>query len=122
MLNLINILNYFLMKKFILFAFLLVSFGAFAQTEKIYYCVQVCSTENPHLLKPEMVSIIPMDTAMVETVTVNGKKMSRILFVYETEDDQMVYHTSWLKQWHDAMMVTRTASQVAKLRKLFTYE
>jgi hypothetical protein len=98
----------------------IITFAQSNKSSKIYYCVQVCSTENPHLLKPEMVSIIPMDTAMVELAVVNNRMVSRILFVYETEDDQMTYHTSWLKQWHNAIMVTRTEEQVKNLFPLFT--
>lgn len=84
-----------------------------------YYCVQVCSTENPHLLKPEMVSILP-DKAMIEHVKIGDKLIARIIFVYETKEEQMTSHTSWLKQWHDAMMITRTKEQVEKMDPLFT--
>lgn len=108
------------MKNLLLSALLFLSVLSYGQSQKVYYCVQVCSTENPHLLKPEMVSILPMDTAMVETAIVNEKVVYRILFVYETQDEQWICHTSWLKQWHDAMLVTRTEYQVKKMFPLFS--
>jgi hypothetical protein len=104
------------MKNLFIALMLFISTLTFSQT---YYCVQVCSTENPHLLKPMMFSIL-YDTPMVEVAIVNGRKRYRILFVYETSEDQSIYHTSWLKQWHDALMVTRTKKQVEKLVPLFT--
>lgn len=109
------------MKTLIFSALLLLSsFVTFAQSNKVYFCVQVCSTENPHLLKPDMVSILPRDTAMIEIAVHENRMISRILFVYETQEEQMVAHTSWLKQWPDAMMITRTERQVKNLSKLFT--
>lgn len=104
------------MRTLILSALLFLATLSYSQT---YYCVQVCSTPNPHLLKPEMVSVLP-DTAMIEFTTINGKRHARILFCYLTEEEQSVAHTSWLKQWHDAMRVTRTSEQVRKMQPLFT--
>ncbi len=91
--------------------FLLLSLQLCAQK----YCVQVCATRNPELLKPEMISILP-DTAMVE----QSGEWFRILFVYESYEDAMIYHTSWLKQWSGAIIVKRTDEQILKLTKLFS--
>ena len=79
------------------------------------YCVQVCATRNPELLKPEMISILP-DTAMVE----QSGEWFRIMFVYESYEEAMIYHTSWLKQWHGAIIVKRTNEQILKLTKLYS--
>ncbi len=79
------------------------------------YCVQVCATRNPELLRPEMISILP-DTALVE----QSGEWFRILFVYESYEEAMIYHTSWLKQWSGAIIVKRTDEQILKLTKLFS--
>jgi len=79
------------------------------------YCVQVCATRNPELLKPEMISILP-DTAMVE----QSGEWFRILFVYDSYEEAMVMHTSWLKQWSGAIIVKRDEKQILKLTKLFS--
>jgi len=91
--------------------FLLLSLQLCAQK----YCVQVCATRNPELLKPEMISILP-DTAMVE----QEGEWFRILFVYESYEEAMIYHTSWLKQWSGAIIVKRTDEQILKLTKLYS--
>ena len=104
------------MKNLLFAIFILTSTVLSAQT---YYCIQVCSTQNPELLKPEMLYVLP-DTAMVEVFTHGGQKWYRILFCYTTQEEQWVSHTSWLKQWHDAMLVTRTKEQVDKMYPLFT--
>ena len=86
-----------------------------AQVAETYYCVQVCATRNPELLKPEMVSILP-DTAMVE----QSGEWFRIMFVYESYEEAMGYHTSWLKQWSGAIIVKRTDEQIKQLYKLYS--
>ncbi len=91
--------------------FLLLSLQLCAQK----YCVQVCATRNPELLRPEMISILP-DTALVE----QSGEWFRIMFVYDTYEDAMIMHTSWLKQWHGAIIVKRTDEQILKLTKLFS--
>jgi uncharacterized protein with PIN domain len=77
--------------------------------------VQVCATRNPELLRPEMISILP-DTALVE----QAGEWFRILFVYESYEEAMIYHTSWLKQWHGAIIVKRDEKQILKLTKLYS--
>ena len=91
--------------------FLLLSLQLCAQK----YCVQVCATRNPELLRPEMISILP-DTAMVE----QAGEWFRILFVYESYEEAMIMHTSWLKQWSGAIIVKRTDEQILKLTKLYS--
>ena len=92
--------------------FLLLAFQLSAQN---YYCVQVISTRNPHLLKPEMVSILP-DTAKVE----QAGEWYRILFVYATQEEANIYHTSWLKQHSNAFICVRTKEQVERMYDLFS--
>ena len=91
--------------------FLLLSLQLCAQK----YCVQVCATRNPELLRPEMISILP-DTAMVE----QAGEWFRILFVYDSYEEAMIYHTSWLKQWSGAIIVKRTDEQIKQLYKLYS--
>ena len=91
--------------------FLLLSLQLCAQK----YCVQVCATRNPELLRPEMISILP-DTALVE----QSGEWFRIMFVYESYEEAMIYHTSWLKQWSGAIIVKRTDEQILKLTKLYS--
>jgi hypothetical protein len=79
------------------------------------YCVQVCATRNPELLRPEMISILP-DTALVE----QAGEWFRILFVYKSYEEAMIYHTSWLKQWSGAIVVKRTDEQIKQLTKLYS--
>jgi len=62
-----------------------------------------------------MISILP-DTAMVE----QSGEWFRILFVYESYEEAMIMHTSWLKQWSDAIIVKRDEKQILKLTKLFS--
>jgi hypothetical protein len=102
--------------KNLLFLFILFTLTASAQTESgTYYCVQVCATRNPELLKPEMVSILP-DTALVE----QSGEWFRIMFVYATREEAEIMHTSWLKQWHGAIIVQRTEKQIQNMFKLFS--
>jgi len=91
--------------------FILIALNLSAQK----YCVQVCATRNPELLRPKMISILP-DTALVE----QSGEWFRILFVYESYEEAMIYHTSWLKQWSGAIIVKRTDEQILKLTKLFS--
>jgi hypothetical protein len=92
--------------------FILLAFQLSAQN---YYCVQVISTRNPHLLKPEMVSILP-DTAKVE----QSGEWFRILFVYASQEEANIYHTSWLKQHSNAFICVRTKEQVERMTDLFS--
>lgn len=112
------------MKTLIFILSMLLTVSAFAQeTEKtgLHYCVQVVSTENPELLKPEYF-VMMYDKPMVEEAIVNGKKYYRILFVYNSVDDQDSALHNWKFQWSKAIRVTRTKQQVAKLYHLFKPE
>lgn len=108
------------MKNLFLFFALITSTILFGQTqsEKIYYAVQIMSTENPHLIKPDMV---PNDTAMIDLVVINNRMRSRIVYVYETKQEQIISHQTYLKQYPDALLITMTEKQIKGLRKLFTY-
>jgi hypothetical protein len=112
------------MKKLIFILAMLLTVSAFSQeTEKtgLYYCVQVVSTENPELLKPEYF-IMMYDPAMVEEAVVKGKKYYRIIFIYESVDDQDSALHNWQFQWGKAFRVTRTKEQIEKMYLLFKDE
>lgn len=94
--------------------FLLLALQLSAQN---YYCVQVISTRNPHLLKPEMISILP-DSAKIE----NAGDWYRILFVYQDKLHAEIAHTSWLKQHSNAFICVRTKEQVDRMTDLFTQD
>lgn len=107
------------MKNLIFIIFLLTSTICFSYGQsKNFYAVQILSTENPHLIKPEM---IPNDTAFVDIVVIGDRMRSRIVYIYETKQEQIISHKEFLKQFPDALLVNYTEKQVKELRKLFTY-
>lgn len=101
---------------------LLIAFLLFVSTilsAQTYYCVQVCSTKNPHLLTREMLFAM-YDTPMVECTVINGERWYRILFIYETVEEQDSAHYNWLLQWDEAIKCTRTKQQIERMVPLFT--
>jgi len=101
---------------------LLFSLNLYGQTTKetgFYYCVQVMSTENPELLKPVYFTMMH-EKAMVEFATVNGRKYYRIIFIYNSIEDQDSALHNWKHQYKDAIRVTRSEAQVQKMYPLFT--
>lgn len=101
---------------------LLFSLSLYGQTTKetgFYYCVQVMSTENPELLKPVYFTMMH-EQAMVEYATVNGRKYYRIIFIYNSIEDQDSALHNWKHQYKDAIRVTRSEAQIQKMTKLFT--
>jgi hypothetical protein len=112
------------MKTLIFILAMLLTISAYSQeTAKtgLHYCVQVVSTENPELLKPEYF-IMMYDPAMVEIAEVNGKKYYRIIFIYNSVEDQDSALHNWKFQWGKAIRVTRTKEQVAKMYPLFSLD
>lgn len=109
------------MKTLFLSIALLLSFSVTAQKveKKLYYCVQVVSTENPQLLQPLMFMAMD-DRAMVEKAVVNGREYYRVMFIYETIDDQDSALHNWRHQWKDSIRVTRNEDQLKKMFPLFT--
>lgn len=109
--------------KTLLFALgLLLSISASCQTksaQKLYYCVQVVSTENPQLLQPIMFMAM-YDTAMVEKAIVKDREYYRVMFIYESIEDQDGALHNWRHQWKDAIRVTRTQEQINKMYPLFS--
>jgi hypothetical protein len=105
------------MKKLLFIFAVLFTLTASAQTAEsgTYYCVQVCATHNPELLRPEMISIL-QDTAFVEQCG----DWYRIMFIYPDKETAEIMHTSWLKQWHGAIIVTRTEKEIQKMTKLYS--
>jgi hypothetical protein len=57
---------------------------------------------------------------MVEYATVNGRKYYRIIFIYNSIEDQDSALHNWKHQYKDAIRVTRSESQIQKMTKLFT--
>lgn len=93
---------------------LLLTISAAAQN---YYCIQIMSTRNPHLIKPEMVTMLP-DSAMIE----QSGEHYRIMFVYpDLETAEIMLH-SWQRAHKDAFICVRRREQVQKFYPLFTTE
>lgn len=102
------------MKNLIIFISLFFTLQLSAQSDT-FYCIQVLSTRNPHLVKPEMVSVLP-DTAYIEP----AGDYYRILFIYSTKETAEMMLYSWQRQHRDAFIIVRTRKQISKLTKLFT--
>lgn len=92
--------------------FMLLSFAASAQQ---FYCIQIMSTRNPHLIKPEMVTMLP-DSAMVEQY--GGTY--RIMFVYPDLETAEIMLYSWQRAHKDAFICVRTKEETEKFYPLFT--
>lgn len=100
---------------------MLFSVSAFTQeTAKtgLYYCVQVVSTENPERLQP-MMFMAMTERAMVERAIVNNRMYYRVIFIYQSVDEQDSALHNWKHQWKDAIRVTRTEQQLQKMSPLF---
>ena len=104
------------MKNTLFSLMLLVTSVAYGQT---YYAVQIMSTENPHLIKKDMVVKDTCDVPMIDLVAINNRMRSRILYVFDNKSEQLVNHAQWLKTYPDALLVTMTEKEVKGLRKLF---
>lgn len=101
---------------------MLFTVSAFSQeTAKtgLYYCVQVVSTENPDRLQPIM--FMAMDSrAMLERAVVRGRLYYRVIFIYESVEEQDSALHNWRHQWKDAIRVTKTEKQIKEMIPLFT--
>ena len=100
---------------------LLLSISAIAQNkpaQKLFYCVQVVSTENPQLLQPLMFMAMD-DRAMIEKAIVKEREYYRIIFIYESIEEQDSALHNWKHQWKDAIRVTRNQDQISKMFPLF---
>ncbi len=117
--NFITHLNTLFMKNTLFALLLLTSVVTFGQSQKNYYCIQVTSTENPHLLKKDYFSILPFDTAYCEIAIVNDKVMYRVLFVYDDKDQQKLFFHLWKIDFPDALMVTRKECEYKEMFRLF---
>jgi hypothetical protein len=100
--------------KTLFFIFMLLSFTVSAQQTQYYYCIQIMSTKNIELVKPEHV-IETLDTAYIE----KSGKWNRIMFVYPDDLTAWVYLHSWQRSYPDAFIVRRTKKQVEKMQVLF---
>jgi len=111
------------MKNIIFIIMLFVTTIMFGQTKSetdTLYCVQIMSTENPHLIKPSDVDFL-LDTAYVEYAKVNGRHMYRILYVYSDEMERDVAHYSWLRVYSKSFKCVRTKKQFKNMYPLQFY-
>jgi hypothetical protein len=111
------------MRTLFLILFVCLSVTAFNQTnnDKLFYCIQVMSTENPELLKPPYFE----DThgeAMVERAMVNGRMYYRILFIFVDLESQEKAFYKWKERYKDSIRVTRKNSQIKEMYPLFSYD
>lgn len=109
------------MKSLIFILAMLFSVSVYSQeTAKtgLYYCIQVVSTENPDRLQPIMFMAM-MERAMLERAVINGRLYYRVIFIYNSVEDQDSALHNWRFQWKDAIRVTRTEQQIQKMRPLF---
>jgi hypothetical protein len=98
----------------LLFFALMLSLTASAQQTDYYYCIQIMSTKNIELVKPEHV-IETLDTAYVEKFG----KWHRVLLVYPDDLTAWVYLHSWKHAYPDAFIVRRSKEQVDRMEVLF---
>jgi hypothetical protein len=111
------------MRNFIFAIILSITFGEIAAQAENYvqsdtvWCIQVLSTRNPHLLRPEMLSAFD-DPAMVE----HCDGWYRIVFVYAKLEDAQIHLQSWQRQHKKAFITTRSRSQEKKMYPLYTYD
>lgn len=104
------------MKNIILFILFLFAAPVFAQDT--LYCIQLFSTRNLHLVKPEMVSMT-YDTVMVEFA---HDGWNRVVVPYTTlEEADLMLHT-WQRGHRNAFIVARPVAEVAKMVPLFTWD
>lgn len=81
------------------------------------WCIQLLSTRNIQLVKPEMLSAMD-DNALVET----AGDWSRVLVVCESKEQADMYLYSWQRQHREAFIVLRDRKQIAKMYPLFTWD
>jgi hypothetical protein len=109
------------MKNLLLVVLLFLTFCMNAQTTKesgFYYCVQVLSTENPQLLKPD--TFIDLSTEpYVESFLVGRHKWYRIIFIYNSIQEQEEALKKWSQHFEDTIKVTKNESQIQKMILLF---
>jgi len=87
------------------------------ESDSIVYCIQVLSTRNPHLLRPEMVAAFD-DPAMVDY----SDGWFRIVFLYANLEEAQIHLQSWQRQHKNAFIATRSRSQAKKMYPLYTYD
>ena len=60
------------------------------------------------------------DRAMIEKAIVKEREYYRIIFIYESIDEQDSALHNWRHQWTNAFRVTKTQAQIDKMYPLFT--
>ena len=80
------------------------------------YCIQLMSTRNIHLVKPEMVAAFDVN-AYYET----SGEWNRVLIVCANREEADTYLYSWQRQHKGAFIVLRNSNEVDKMLPLFTY-
>lgn len=103
------------MKNLIFVIGILVSTVSFGQTDSLY-CVQLMSTRNVHLVKPEMVSMA------YDTVVIEGfGEWDRLMVPYSTLEEAEIMLWTWKRVHEDAFIVRRSVADVKKMSYLFTW-
>jgi hypothetical protein len=95
-----------------------IALSSFAYGQKCN-CIQVLSTPNVHLLKPEEFTFTS-DTALVEKVTIEGIEYHRVLFCYENFNKALYYFHQFTKTYKTAILIERKKEQVNHMDRLFS--
>ena len=105
------------MKTLLTIAALFFTLQLSAQQQDSVYCIQLLSTRNPELLKPEMVSTF-QETCKVEQYG----EWYRILYLCENYDEAVIFLHSWKRQHKNAFIVKKSTIEIQKMYNLFTYD
>jgi hypothetical protein len=109
------------MRNLLLVALIFLTFCLNAQTIKetgFYYCVQVLSTENPQLLKPATF-IDLSQKPYIEPVTVRRRKWYRIIFIYNSVEEQEEALKKWSQLFEESTKMIKIESEIQKMILLF---
>jgi|LauGreDrversion2_5_1035112.scaffolds.fasta_scaffold364169_1 hypothetical protein len=87
-------------------------------TQDTVWCIQIFSTRNVHLVKPEMVAMME-EPAMVEPA---HDGWNRILIPYATLDEAETSLLTWQRAHDNAFILPRTGKKLAKMQSLFTWK
>lgn len=106
------------MKKLFFILATMVSCFAVAQTSDTTYCIQLMSTRNIHLVKPEMVSMT-YDTVIVQSA---HDGWSRVLVSYNTLEEAEIMLWTWKRSHEDAFIRKIARREVDSMPQLFSWE
>lgn len=107
------------MKTLFTILFTIVSITIYAQSTSTCGCIQVLSTPNIHMIKPEQFAFTT-DTALVEKAIVNNKETNRILFCYNNFNKAISLMNEFAKHFPTIVVIERKSNQIETLPKLFS--